>query len=115
RELLAPRAQPGARVDAQDRDPCIGHARARLLAHRAGERVAVAQVDPPCVDQLEAVPVPLAVELLAVARDARRLVHDRLARSAQAVDQRGLPHVWIADHGDLHAASMPCATTPSLA
>ena len=61
------------------------------------------EVHPAGVDQLELAPVPLAVELLAVARDARALVHDRLARAREAVDQRGLAHVRIADDGDLHA------------
>ena len=60
----------------------------RLLADRAGERVVVGEVDAAGVDQREAPAVPLGRDLVAVARDARALVHDRLARPAEAVDER---------------------------
>jgi hypothetical protein len=85
----------------------LGETRLRLLADRARERVLVAEVHATRVDQLERAPVPLALHLVAVARHPRALVHDRLARAAQAVDQRGLAHIRIADDGDLqHWASM---------
>src|SRR5208283_3155168 len=105
--LLVTGPHTGAGVDDQHGDPRIGQPRARLLTDRAGERVLVLEVHPAGVDQLELAPVPLAVELLAVARDPRALVHDRLARSRETVDQRGLAHVRIAEDCDLHRASMP--------
>ena len=107
--LLIARAHARARVDDQHRDLRVGHARPRLVADRAGERILVLEVDAAGVDQREAAPVPLAVELLAVARHARALVHDRLAGAREAVDQRGLADVRIADDGDLHQASMTAA------
>ena len=101
--------RPGARRRGRRRrapPPRVGQPGARLVADRAGQRVLVLEVDAAGVDQREAAPVPLAVELLAVARDPRALVHDRLAGAREAVDQRGLAHVRIADDGDLHQASM---------
>ena len=64
---------------------------------------------PPVSISLKLAPVPLAVELLAVARDPRALVHDRLTGAREAVDQRGLAHVGIADDGDLHRAQYDLA------
>ena len=55
--------------------------RARLLGDRAGDRARVGDVDAAGVDQQELLPVPLADELLAVARRALRLVDDRLRAS----------------------------------
>ena len=66
----------------------------------------VVEVDAAGVDQREAPPVPVGRELLAVARDARALVHDRLARLREAVDERGLADVRIADDGDLHRPAL---------
>ena len=82
----------------------VGEAGLRLLADRPGERVVVGEVDAAGVDQRERAPVPLALELLAVARDPRPLVHDRLARARQAVDERGLADVGVADDRDLQLA-----------
>ncbi len=101
RELLVARAHPRARVDHQHRHLRLSEACARLLADRAGQRVLVVEVHPAGVDQLEAPPVPLALHLVAVARHPRALVHDRLTRAAQAVDERGLAHVGVANDGDL--------------
>ena len=110
--LLVAGAYAGARVDHQHGHLRVGDARARLLADRARERVLVLEVDAAGVDQREAASVPLALELLAVARDARALVDDRLAGAREAVDQRGLAHVGIADDGDLHRASMTVGGRP---
>ena len=62
----------------------VGEPRLRLLADRAGERVVVGEVDAAGVDQREDAAVPLAFELVAVARDPGALVDDRLARAASA-------------------------------
>ena len=48
---------------------------------------------PPVSISVKRAPVPVGRELLAVARDARALVHDRLARLREAVDERGLADV----------------------
>ena len=64
----------------------------------SGERVG--DVDAAGVDEQEARARPLADELLAVARDAGRLVHDGLARAGQPVDERGLADVREADDRD---------------
>ena len=101
RELLIAGAHPRARIDHQHRHLRFGEARARLLADRAGQRILVAEVHAAGVDQRERASVPLALDLVAVARHPGALVHDGGARPAQAVDQRGLAHVGIADDGDL--------------
>ena len=69
--LLVAGAHAGARVDDQHRDLRVGERRARLLRIEPRQLVAVLEVDAAGVDQREAAPVPLARELLAVARDAR--------------------------------------------
>ena len=79
---------------------------ARLELDRAREAVALLEVDAAGVDQQEAAPVPLRLDLLAVARHAGLLVHDRLARAAEAVDERRLADVRIADDGDLRQAHL---------
>ena len=53
------------------------------------------------VDQRNWRPFQSVGELLAVARDARRLVHDGLAGLREPVDERGLADVRVADDGDL--------------
>ena len=73
------------------------------------------EVDAAGVDQREAPPVPLGRELLAVARDARALVDDRLARLREAVDERRLADVGIADDRDLHRRDSPRRSTTSVA
>ena len=58
------------------------------------------EVDAAGVDEREAAAVPVGLELLAVAREAGLLVDDRLARFRQAVDQRRLADVRVADDRD---------------
>src|SRR6185295_15640019 len=57
-------------------------------------------VDTARVDQQEVLPVPVGEELLAIARHARCLVHDGLPGLGQAVDERRLAHVRVADDRD---------------
>ena len=85
----------------------------RLVADRARDRVGVGEVHAAGVDEREAAAVPVRRQLLAVARDARALVHDGLARAGQAVDQRGLADIGVADDRDLHASPTIRATTSS--
>ena len=103
-KLLVAGAHAGLRVDDEQRDGRVGDPGAGLIADRAGQWVDVLEVDAAGVDEREAAPVPLAGKLLAIARDAGAFVHDRLTRAREAVDERGLAHVRIADDGDLHGS-----------
>jgi hypothetical protein len=89
-------------VDHQYGDVGIGQRCPDLVVHGGGELGAVVEIDPAGVDQGQRPPVPVGVELLAVAGDAGPLVDDRLARLGEPVDERGLADVWIPDDCDLH-------------
>ena len=102
RELLVARRDPCPRVDDEEHEIGLGDRGARLLGDRACDRVLRGDVDAAGVDQQEALAVPLAHELLAVAGRAVRLVHDRGARRGEAVDERRLADVREAD--DRHRA-----------
>ena len=108
------RACPALRVDHEQRDVGVGQRLAHLVPDRDGERVGVLEVDAAGVDQRERPAVPVGRELLAVARDPRTLVHDRLARLREAVDERGLADVRIADDGDLPHVAISFASTASV-
>src|SRR3954452_23899853 len=101
-ELLVARAQAAAGVDDEHRDLRVGERRLGLLADRARDRVGIEEVHAARVDEREAPAVPLARDLVAVAGDARALVHDRGPRAGQSVDERRLADVRIADDRDLH-------------
>ena len=100
RDLLVARRDPDLRVDDEEDEVGLRDRLARLVGDRARDRRLVGDVDAAGVDQQEALRAPLADELLAVARDARRLVHDRRARPGQPVDERRLPDVREADDRD---------------
>ena len=102
RDLVIAGAQTGAGVDHQHGGVGVGERRLHLLVHRPGQLGPVVQVDPAGVDQRQRAAVPLGVQLLAVAGDAGALVHHRLARLGEPVDQRGLSDVGISDDRDLH-------------
>ena len=74
-------------------------ARSDCSAHLVVEGVAAGQ-PPAGVDQDEPAPVPLGLDLLAVAGDARALLDDRLAPADDAVHERRLADVGAADDGD---------------
>ena len=99
----SPGRSPARASTTSTRDLRVGQRGARLVADRAGDRVEVERVHAAGVDEREAAAVPLAGDLLAIARDAGALVHDGLARAAEAVDQRALADVRVADDRDLHA------------
>ena len=63
---------------------------------------------PPVSISVKRAPVPLAGDLVAVAGDAGALVDDGRARARQAVDERGLADVRVADDRDLRC-SCACA------
>ena len=97
RDLFVARRDADLRVEHKEDDVCLRDRLARLVGDRAGDRRRVGDVDPAGVDEEEAPVAPLADELLAVARDAGRLVHDGGPRTRQAVDERRLPDVREAD------------------
>ncbi len=100
RDLLVARRRADARVDDEEHEVGLLDRLARLVRDRARDLGVVRDVDPAGVDHEEAAAVPLDLELLAVARHARRLVHDRCARLGQPVDERGLADVREADDRD---------------
>jgi len=51
------------------------------------------------IDHAETAPKPIGVGVKAVASDARLVADDGPARADNAVEQRGLAHVWPADDG----------------
>ena len=81
------------------------------------DRMWVRDVDAAGVDQQELPAVPLADELLAVARRAVRLVHDRLARRREPVHERRLADVREPDDRDgafeLHPRSFCSSSSKS--
>jgi hypothetical protein len=98
RELRVARPQPGTSVDHEHGKIGLLDRDQRLAADLLGHLVLTREVDAAGVDQREVQPVPVRVDLLAVARDAGLLVHDRGARAAQAVDERRLADVGVADY-----------------
>ena len=90
------------------------HARERLAAFtRLGSEPTTG------VDDHELAAVPLGVELLAIARDARLLLDDRVATTDKAVDEGGLAHVRATDDGDdrfrAHDVTAATSDAPSVA
>ena len=100
RELLVARRDPLARVDDEEHEVGLRDRRARLLGDLARDRMRVGDVDTAGVDRQELLAEPLDDQLLAVARRAARVVHDRRARRRQPVDQRRLADVREADDRD---------------
>ena len=64
-------------VDDEEHQIRLGDRRSRLLGNGARDRGGIRDVDAAGVDQAKAQAVPVGDELLAVARNARGLVHDR--------------------------------------
>ena len=105
RRIAASSSSPGViarpRVDDEEHEVGLADRRARLLDDRRGRtRPRRARSTPPVSTIRKCSPFQSREQLLAVARDARRLVHDRGARLRQAVDQRRLADVREADDRD---------------
>ena len=96
----SPGVTPGFGVDDEDDEVGLVDGPPRLLGDLLGQRRRVGDVDPAGVDEDEALARPLADDVLAVARDARRLEDNGLARGGEAVDERRLADVRKADDGD---------------
>ena len=100
RQLGVARRQAGPSVDQEEHEVGLLDRRSRLRDGATRDRRLVRDVDAARVDEQEALTRPLAEQLLAVARDARRLVDDGGARRGQPVDERRLADVRVADDGD---------------
>ena len=100
RQLGVARRQSGPSVNQEEHEVGLLDRRSRLGHGAARDRRFIRDVDAARVHEQEALAGPLAEELLAVARHARRLVDDGGARRGQPVDERRLADVGIADDGD---------------
>ena len=114
RHLLVAGRNTCLRVDDEEHQVGLVDRLPRLLGDLARDRRGVGDIDATGVDQPEALAVPLADHLLAIARDAGRLEHDCLARRRQPVDERRLADVREADDGDApdHALTLLAARRP---
>ena len=90
----------GLGVDDEERHVGLGEGGARLLRDLLGHHRLAAEVDAARVDEAEGLAVPLDVDVLAVARHARFGVHHGVAAAGEAIAQRRLADVRVADDGD---------------
>ena len=90
----------GAAVEHEQDDVGRGDGALDLLADVAGERSVFSGVVAAGVDEQQAVARPLHLDLFAVARDARRLVHHGGSRAGEAVHKGGFAGVRRTDDGD---------------
>jgi hypothetical protein len=90
-DLLIARAQAAARVDDEEGDLGVGERRAGLVLDETDSGSLSSRSTPPVSISVKRRPVPLRGELLAVARDAGPLVHDRLARLRERLTSEDLP------------------------
>ena len=100
RQLQIGGAGRGGGIDEQEDEIGLADRELGLARDLALEGAIVARVDAARVDQREQVSAPLHDQLLAVARDARLGVHDGLACRGQAVDERRLAGIRLADDRD---------------
>ena len=101
RELLVARRDARPRVDDEEDEVGLVDRRARLRGDRGGPNGPVsASSTPPVSTSRNVLAGPVAEELLAVARDAGRLVDDGRAGLRQPVDERRLADVREADDRD---------------
>ena len=96
----SPGVMPGPRVDDEEDEVGLGDRASRLLGDLLRQRRRVGDVHAAGVDEQEALAGPLAVELLAVARDAGVSWTTACARAGQPVDERRLADVREADDRD---------------
>ena len=87
-------------VDYEERHVGLSQRRTRLLRDLFGHHRLAAQVDTAGVNETKRLAVPFHVDVLAVARDPGLGVHDGVAAPGQAVAERRLADVRIADHSD---------------
>ena len=90
----------GLGVDDEQRHVGLGEGRTCLGGDLVGHHRLPAEIDTAGIDEAEELAVPLDVDVLAVARDTGLGVDDRIAAARQAVAERGLAHVRVADDGD---------------
>ena len=100
-ELGVAGAQPRPGVDHQQRELGLRQRRPGLAADRLGQVARLGRVHAAGVHQRKDAAVPVGLDLLAIPGDPRLLVDHGLAAPAEAVDERRLAHVRIADYRDL--------------
>ena len=105
RELLVARCDARSRVDDEEDEIGLLDGLPRLRCDLRPERPGVGLVDAAGVDEAKRRARPLAQQLLAIARDARRLVDDGGARRREPVDQRRLADVREPDDRDRAAVA----------
>ena len=106
-DLLVARRHTCPGVDDEQDEVGLLDGSARLRRDVPPEGAGVRLVDAPRVDQAERDAVPVAQQLLAVARHARRLVHDGGPALGQSVDERRLADVREAHDRDGAGAADP--------
>ena len=94
--------QPRLGIDDMEDRVGVGDRLTGLMLDGPRQRVLGRQVDAAGIDQYQRDPVPLGLDLLAVAGHPRLGVRDGLAAAGEPVDQRALARVRVADDRDLH-------------
>ena len=97
RDFLVAGRDPDLGVDDEKHEIGLVDRRASLFGDLARDRRTVGEVDSAGVDEQEALSTPLALELLAVARNARGLVDDGGAGLGEPVHERRLADIREAD------------------
>ena len=99
-ELLVPRRDPRPGIDHEEHEIGFGDRLFGLGRDLRAERPRIGAIDAARVDEPEARAGPVGDELLAVARDSRRLVDDCGPRLGESVEQCRLADVREPDDGD---------------
>ena len=110
--LLVLRHHPGLAFDEKHRDRGFGDCETSLLPHFVAKGLVTLEVDASRIDDQEAAPVPLPHSLFAVTGDPRLRGDDCIARAGDAVVERRLAGVGVADDG--HAWQSSCHSLSSL-
>ena len=100
RDLRVRRSQADRHIDDHHDDRRRLNGDLRLPAHEFQHFAARTRLDAAGVDEQEAPPVPLAVAVDAVARDARRILHNGHPPPGQFVEQQRFAHIRPPHNGD---------------
>ena len=120
RDVAVGAGEARARVDDEDHRVRLGDRLLGLARHLDGKALAGARLEAAGIDGDEAPLAGAALAVMAIARHAGKVVHDRLAAARQAVKEGRFADVRPPDHGEhgLHSAracnapSCVCTSTP---
>ena len=98
--LQVGRGHPHSRIDHEHDDVRLGDGQPGLLLDAELDGVVGVDLEPAGVDEHEPAAVPLGIPVQPVAGGAGAVLHDRGARTDDAVEQRALADVRPADDGD---------------